>query len=136
MDGFNRLADSCSDVAIGSFKRTRPSGGLIELAGKPRAIAAERMDLAHQRCPLAIGLQTPLGGGLKRIERKRKPPRRSFKQIGVAHLAIRPRPWCHTGYENCATPIIYRQKLTSYGGKASTACQPPVHDLGREPSRN
>ena len=44
------------NFAIGGFERARPRGRVVKLAGEPRAIAAERVDLVGKRLLAAISL--------------------------------------------------------------------------------
>jgi hypothetical protein len=123
-DDFNRGIDTRGNFAIGGFEAAYARGGFVKFAGEPRAIAAQRMKLIGHGLSAAIGLAAPLGRRVQGIERKRKPRRCGRDQIGLAQLDI----GCGHRYrlgtlrEYCVPATIYREKLTSYRGKASTAC--------------
>jgi len=88
-DGFDRLIDSLSDFAVGRFQRASASGRPVKLAGEPRAVAAQDVNLLSELAVGAIGLAPPLSCGLERFQRQGQAPPRGFDQVGVAHMAFR-----------------------------------------------
>src|SRR5580692_5815413 len=59
-DRFDGVVDALRNLAVGGLERARAGGGVIELAGQPRAIGAERVDLIGKRFLAAVGLAPPL----------------------------------------------------------------------------
>ena len=55
------LVDPLCDLPVGGFEPARPRGRMIELAGEPRTIGAERVDLRKQCLVVAIEFAAPLG---------------------------------------------------------------------------
>jgi len=88
-DRFDRLVDPLRDLAVGGFQPARAGRRVIKLAGEPRPIGAERMDLHQQRLEVTIEFAAPPGCGFERIKRKRQTPARDGDGIGIVHVAIR-----------------------------------------------
>ena len=112
---------------------------MIELAGEPGTIAAERLDLRRQRFLAAIGLAPPLGRRLQRIERQRQPPARDLDRIGLAHLAIR----CGHPRRRTQVKIVRRQlfingtlrRIEQERQRLKRFSRWPVHDAVRTAGR-
>src|SRR5262249_9316226 len=111
-NGFDRLIDSLRDLAIGTFQRAGAGGCLIQLTGKPCAIAAQRVNVFGERPFGTVGFAPPFGCCLQSFQRQRQALRRGFDRIGVAHRHPR-RQSRRTTCEKRATAIIYDEKLTS-----------------------
>ncbi len=77
------------NLAVGALQGARAGDCLIELAGEPRAVITQRVDLRRQRVLGARGLAAPLDRRLQRIERKRQAPARSLDRIDLAHAPFR-----------------------------------------------
>src|SRR5580693_8136616 len=88
-DGFDRAIDALSHLAIGGLERAAARRGLIELAGQPRAVVVERVDLIGERLHAAVGLAPALRRLVERLERQGQATACSFDRIGVAHAPIR-----------------------------------------------
>jgi hypothetical protein len=73
-DRFDGVVDTLLNVAARGFERARMRRRLVELAGKPRPVAVERVDLVGKRSAGAVGLAAALGRGIERIEREREAP--------------------------------------------------------------
>src|SRR5271155_5048586 len=86
-DRFDCLVDPLCDLPVGGFEPARPRRRMIEFAGEPRPIGAERVDLCEQCLMVAIEFAAPLGRSLQRIERERQTPVRNVDGIGVVHTA-------------------------------------------------
>jgi len=87
-DAGDRGRETLRHLAVGVFERPGPGYGMVELAGKPGAVIAKGMDLCGHRLLAARGLAPALGGSVKRVERLRQTPARSFNRIGLAHAAV------------------------------------------------
>src|ERR1700739_502523 len=84
----DRPVEPLRHLAVGGFERTRAGHGVIELAGKARAVVAERVDLRRQSRFVTESLAAALGRGIERIERQRQAPACRLDRIGVAHAPV------------------------------------------------
>ena len=78
----------CATSRLAVSRPRERAVGVIELAGEPRPIGAERVDLRKKRFLAAIELAAPLGRRFERVKRERQPLARDLDGIVLAHLAI------------------------------------------------
>src|SRR5262245_25297838 len=71
-DVLDRRVEAARDLTVRSFQLTRTRSLSVEFGGKPRAVHAESVNLVGELRPGLVGLQPPLHGGIKRIQRLRQ----------------------------------------------------------------
>ena len=71
-DGADRNIEPAGDLAVGSLKLTRMGGGVVEVGGEPRTVAAECMQLCRETIATLIRQIAALDRSLQRVDRKRQ----------------------------------------------------------------
>src|ERR1019366_281041 len=73
------------DLAIGGLQPARARGFAVERGGKPGAVDAQRVELARQPLPAAVGLAPALDRGIERVERQRQTLHCAIDRALVGH---------------------------------------------------
>jgi hypothetical protein len=87
-DVLHRGIDPAGDVAVGRFELAAARQLAVEVGGKLRAVGGQRMDLLAQRCPLAVAVDPALDGGVERVQRLGKTPRRLLDCGLLGHALV------------------------------------------------